>query len=75
MQLFETEYRETKNGYVEKIFTYKGEELATKSDVYEWYLKGNAYTDSYDIRSRVAIGISIASIILSFIASIVSMVS
>ena len=75
MKLFETIYEETEDGNVKETYKYKGEELAKKSDVYEWYLKGNLYTDTCDIRSKVAIGISIASIILSIIVGIICIVS
>ncbi len=68
MALFEKRYEETEDGNIKEVYLYKGEELATKSDVFEWYKKGNLYTDTCDIRSKVAIGISIASIIISFIA-------
>lgn len=72
-ELFETEYREKEDGTIEKRYKFKGEDLATKSDVYEWYLKGNAYTDTCDMRSKVAIGLSIVSVMISIIFSIICM--
>lgn len=73
--LFETTYEEREDGKIAKVYLYKGEELATKADVYEWYIKGNLYTDTCDIRSKVAIGFSIASIIISFIVCIICVVT
>ncbi|MCM1057923.1 MAG: hypothetical protein NC517_09985 [Firmicutes bacterium] len=73
--MFETEYREREDGTIESRYKFRGEELATKSDVYEWYLRGNAYTDTCDTRSKVAIGFSIVSMIISLIFSFICMVS
>ncbi len=75
MELFEKQYKETEEGNIEERYIYKGEELATKSDVYKWYLKGNLYTDTCDTRSKVAIGFSIASMIISLATCAVCIVS
>ena len=74
-RLLETYYEERENGEIVKCYRFEGKELATKSDVYGWYKKGKAYADSFDMRSRLAIGFSIASIIISLIACVVCVVS
>ena len=73
--LLETYFEERENGEIVKCWRFRGEDLATKSDVYGWYLKGRAYTDSFDTRSKVAIGIAIASMITSFVVCIICLVS
>lgn len=75
MALFEKHYEEREDGSIVQCYTYRGDELATKSDVYEWHTRSMAYTDSCDTKCKVAIGISIASIIASFVACIMCVVS
>ncbi|MDO5344413.1 MAG: hypothetical protein Q4E91_01560 [Lachnospiraceae bacterium] len=65
MNLFETYFRELENGDIEQCYRYRGEELAKKSDVYEWYIKARAYTDTFSTRSKIALGISIFSMAVS----------
>ncbi len=65
MSLVEAYYEQEKDGRIGKHYTYRGKEPATMSDVYEYYLKGNIYTDSCATKCKVAIGISIVSIITS----------
>lgn len=66
--LFKKFYEETEDGEIVEKFAYKGEELAKKTDVYEYYIKAKAYTDSFDARSKVALGISIASFAMSLVS-------
>ena len=74
-RLLETYYEEREGGEIVKCYRFKGEELATKSDVYGWHRRGMAYTDSCDTKCKVAIGVSIASIIISLAACIMCLVS
>lgn len=74
MALLETEYEEREDGTIAKVYIYNREEFARMTDVYEWYKRANLYTDTCDTRSKVAIGFSIASIIISLIACIICLV-
>ncbi len=73
MKLFKTVYKAGKDGKIEKKYIFNGEELATKSDVYEWHLKGRSYTDACYIRSKLAIILSIISMAISIIFGAICM--
>lgn len=67
MALFEKNYEEREDGRIVQVYSYRGEELATKSDVYEWHMKSRTYTDACRRLCKAAIGISMASVIISAI--------
>ncbi len=73
--MFEKYYEETENGEIVEKFAYEGKELAKKTDVYEYYIKAKAYTDSFDTRSKVALGISIASFAMSLVSVLLQLLT
>ncbi len=77
--VFEVNYTEGENGKIVKNYIYRGEELATKSDVYGWFAKGRKYTDfrvtRFNMNIWMSVGIAATSMILSLITLISLIVS
>ncbi len=70
---FKKEFEETSNGEIVEKWIYDGKELATEEFAFRLHMAAKAYTDSFDMKSKIALGCSLAGAGISILSIVLCM--
>lgn len=70
---FQKEFEETADGEIVEKWIYDGKELATEEFALSLHMAARAYTDSFDIKSKIALGFSIVGAGISIFSIVLRM--